>query len=48
MIYSVNKKWSTTCEIKPYSGNLNFQQKITATRRLDIMEQNYGMPCFSK
>ena len=25
-----------------------FQQKITATRRLDIMEQNYGMPCLSK
>ena len=33
---------------KPYSSNLNFQQKNTATRRLDIMEQNYGIPCLSK
>ena len=48
MIYSVNKKWSTTCEIKPYLSNLNFQQKLTASGRLDIMEQNYGMPCLSK
>ena len=28
MIYSVNKKWSTYL---PYSSNLNFQQKLTAT-----------------
>ena len=27
---------------------LNFQQKLTATGRLNIMEQNYGMPYLSK
>ena len=25
-----------------------FSKKITATRRLYIMEQNYGMPCLSR
>ena len=25
-----------------------FSTKITATRHLDIMEQNYGIPCLSR